>query len=85
MDIEKAKEALSRLNLPGWVRGRRVEEDLDFEGEKIVRVWFEVDSDFDVSSHMDEIPDAEEAVRQCLRDAGVDVWVTVHFDSGVTG
>jgi hypothetical protein len=85
VDFANAKQRLNALQLPTWVRGRRIEEDLDFEGEKIIRVWLEVEEDFDVPSHMDEIPDAEEAVRKCLRDAGVDVWVSVRFDSGVAG
>jgi len=85
MNIETLRAELDRLPLPEWVRGRRVEEDVDFEGEAIVRVWLEVAEDFDVPSHMDEIPDAEEKVRECLRDAGVDVWVSVRLDSGVAG
>lgn len=73
---ESATQQLARLPLPSWVLGRHLEEDVDQDGDPMVRVWLDVHEDFDAREHP-EIEEVEDRVTQALRDVGVQEWIMV--------
>jgi hypothetical protein len=84
MDIEKKKEALEKLELPDWVKGRELNEDLDYEGDPLIRVWLDIDEDFEFADHVDEVFETEWRIKNAIYAIGRDLWVAVHLRAPVT-
>lgn len=82
MELQKATDAVKLLKLPDWVKDLKVEEDVDQDGDPIVRVWMIVDEEFDVDEHP-EIYDVEESIEEAVRGAGVKEWIRVTLDSPI--
>lgn len=86
MDHEAVTEAISKVNLPAWVKGWRVSEDLDADNEPMLRVWFQVEPDIEAMRtgnreaamrQYHETQRAQDDIRKALRDAGIDEWMIV--------
>jgi hypothetical protein len=83
MEISVAQNVVDNLPRPVWVKNVRLEEDLDQDGDPIMRVWLEVEDDLDVGRFFDEIRRFSETVTQALKATGISEWVAVGLDSGV--
>jgi hypothetical protein len=83
-NLDNVKKALKSLRLPDWVQDWRIEDDVDRDGDPLLRVWLAVEEDFDPKRHAD-LYETEDKVRQCVRDAGVNDLVMVVLESPVAG
>ena len=86
MDLTKVKNVIERVRLPDWVKGWRVTEDLDSDNEPMLRVWIQMDREFDegvLNARFDETQRVQDAIRQGLREAGIDEWTIVVWESAV--
>jgi hypothetical protein len=75
MDINEATQALNRLTLPSWVRGREVALELDQDDEPYLAVWLDVDEGFVFEDHAEEVHQAIQRVEECIYALGRDLWV----------
>ena len=82
MELQKATDAVKSLELPEWVKDLKVEEDVDQDGDPIVRVWMIVDEEFDLDKHPD-VYEVEEKIEEAVRAAGVKEWTRVTLDSPI--
>ena len=85
VDLKAAKTAVGRIALPNWAHGWSLSEDLDGEGEPLLRVWLEVDRELDVKVVYDELDELTDRIRAAIREAGITEWVQVTLTNPVTG
>jgi hypothetical protein len=82
MELTNARQQVDELQLPEWIRSRKVEADVDQDGDSIVRVILGVDAEFEPSKFEGDVVNVEALVRQAVNAAGVDHWVIVSLNSG---
>jgi hypothetical protein len=75
MDLAKANEVLQKLDLPDWVRAREAVLEYDQDDDPYIRVWLDVDDDFDFDGHVDEVGDAIWRAEESIYNLGRELFV----------